>query len=386
MRFKVGDKVRMTGKGCSWFCSDISILDGREATVMSVDEYPMASTCPYYVSVESFGSYYVSPDAIEPAEPQAETRPRFRFGDKVRVSHDWFNSGAGEENEAECYGKVGVVLDARCSDGTYEVAFPNGDSWYIESGFLEPACDAVRSCPADACCSRAPQSPPGKHQEPEAEVLSNPLYSGKEGLSVASTGAVRSKDADNVRYDLITPIGLRVVRSEACGWSYLVVMRKKQLSPCRLADEARSNLYESLSGLSSDEFKKRLSHAFMELAWSDKMARSGFDADDVIAHLDDVRNAEIPSTAYEAVARACHEGATKYGDWNWERGFSVGSLLNHALKHISDWLGGDNTEDHLGHAMWNVLAAIHSYILWPHLNEGQLRGPGCTPPRKEVMA
>jgi len=80
------------------------------------------------------------------------------------------------------------------------------------------------------------------------------------------------------------------------------------------------------------------------------------------------------------VARACAEGAEKYGDWNWEKGMPVHDLLNHAIAHIYSFLSGDRSEQHLGHAAWNLLAAIHSHELWPHMNEDTLRGPNCSPP------
>jgi hypothetical protein len=80
------------------------------------------------------------------------------------------------------------------------------------------------------------------------------------------------------------------------------------------------------------------------------------------------------------VARTCAEGAAKYDDFNWERGMPVHDLLNHALAHIYRFLAGDRSEPHLPHAAWNLLAAIHSAELWPHLNQGTLRGPGCTHP------
>ena len=80
------------------------------------------------------------------------------------------------------------------------------------------------------------------------------------------------------------------------------------------------------------------------------------------------------------VARTCAEGAAKYGDWNWEKGMPVHDLLNHAIAHIYQFLSGDRNEPHLGHAAWNVLAAIHSQETWPHLNEGNLRKPGCRHP------
>lgn len=80
------------------------------------------------------------------------------------------------------------------------------------------------------------------------------------------------------------------------------------------------------------------------------------------------------------VARACAEGAQKYSDFNWERGMPVHDLLNHAIAHVYQFLSGDRSEPHLGHAAWNLLAAIHSHELWPHLNDCNLRGPGCKPP------
>jgi hypothetical protein len=101
-----------------------------------------------------------------------------------------------------------------------------------------------------------------------------------------------------------------------------------------------------------------------------------------------VRSSDAEATRYdlispiglEAVARTCAEGAAKYSDFNWEAGMPVHDLLNHALRHIYRHLAGDRSEEHLAHAAWGLLAAIHSEALWPELNQGTLRGPGCRPP------
>jgi hypothetical protein len=82
------------------------------------------------------------------------------------------------------------------------------------------------------------------------------------------------------------------------------------------------------------------------------------------------------------VAAACAEGAEKYDDFNWEKGMPATDMLNHAIRHIYMFLAGDRSEDHLGHAGWNVLGAIHSVEAWPELNQDSLRGEGCTPPRR----
>jgi hypothetical protein len=105
-----------------------------------------------------------------------------------------------------------------------------------------------------------------------------------------------------------------------------------------------------------------------------------------------VRSSDAEATRYdlvspiglEAVARAAAEGAEKYSDFNWERGMPVGDLLNHAIRHVYRYLAGDREEDHLGHAAWGLLAAIHSEALWPELNQGTLRGPGCRAPQSDA--
>jgi hypothetical protein len=106
-----------------------------------------------------------------------------------------------------------------------------------------------------------------------------------------------------------------------------------------------------------------------------------------------VRSSDVEQFRYDLVspiglrevARACAEGAEKYGDWNWEKGMPVHDLLNHVIAHIYKFLGGDRSEPHLGHAAWGMLAAIHSQELWPHLNDGKLRGDGCKAPSAEPV-
>lgn len=103
-----------------------------------------------------------------------------------------------------------------------------------------------------------------------------------------------------------------------------------------------------------------------------------------------VRSSDAEATRYDlitpiglaAVAAACAEGASKYSDYNWERGMPAQDMLNHAIRHIYMFLGGDRSEDHLGHAAWNVMGAIHSLEVWPELNEGTLRTGYCEAPVK----
>jgi hypothetical protein len=98
------------------------------------------------------------------------------------------------------------------------------------------------------------------------------------------------------------------------------------------------------------------------------------------ADCDDVRYDLITPIGLRALAKTYAEGATKFGAHNWENGMPATDMLNHAISHVFSFLGGDRTEDHLGHAAWNILGAIHSIEKWPELNSDMLRGPGCTVP------
>jgi hypothetical protein len=86
----------------------------------------------------------------------------------------------------------------------------------------------------------------------------------------------------------------------------------------------------------------------------------------------------IPPRAWYRLAETCAEGARKYGDRNWERGFPATTLVNHALRHINLWLAGDTTEDHLAHATWNLMALMHFEHERPDLMDIPARIPSPT--------
>ena len=98
----------------------------------------------------------------------------------------------------------------------------------------------------------------------------------------------------------------------------------------------------------------------------------------------DVRFELLSPIGLRRMAMASHEGAEKYGAFNVEKGLPISVFLNHALSHIYAYLEGDRSEDHLGHAAWNLCFSCHSEELWGSLND-DLRGPGCkAPPAAEV--
>lgn len=87
----------------------------------------------------------------------------------------------------------------------------------------------------------------------------------------------------------------------------------------------------------------------------------------------------ITPIGLEAVARLYAIGAEKFGPMNCELGFPISELVNHALRHWRLYSAGDRSDSHLAKAAWGFLMAVHSEVMWPHLNT-DLRREGCIPP------
>jgi hypothetical protein len=67
------------------------------------------------------------------------------------------------------------------------------------------------------------------------------------------------------------------------------------------------------------------------------------------------------------VAEAYGEGAQKYEPGNWTKGIPESSLVQHAQAHIMAYLMGDTSEDHIGHAIWNLMTLAHNQEQRPDL-------------------
>ena len=68
----------------------------------------------------------------------------------------------------------------------------------------------------------------------------------------------------------------------------------------------------------------------------------------------------IPSYALSRLARHYENGATKYGDRNWEKGQPLARYLDSMIRHAYKFLGGSREEDHLAAVAWNALAYIET--------------------------
>lgn len=94
----------------------------------------------------------------------------------------------------------------------------------------------------------------------------------------------------------------------------------------------------------------------------------------------------ISPVGLRRIALVYEKGSYKYADRNWEKGMTVGRCLDSAERHINDFKmiaqfkrDGvpldllpkeiDPDEDHLGHAAWNLFAAMHFEEVFPGLND-----------------
>lgn len=59
------------------------------------------------------------------------------------------------------------------------------------------------------------------------------------------------------------------------------------------------------------------------------------------------------------LARRYELGAVKYGDRNWQNGMPIGRCIDSALRHLTQYMEGDTSEDHLAAVAWNVFTAMH---------------------------
>ena len=68
----------------------------------------------------------------------------------------------------------------------------------------------------------------------------------------------------------------------------------------------------------------------------------------------------LPWAAIIEVSKHCEAGALKYGTHNVDKGIPTSSLLDSAMRHAAKYLDGQEDEDHLLAAAWNLLWAIEN--------------------------
>lgn len=77
----------------------------------------------------------------------------------------------------------------------------------------------------------------------------------------------------------------------------------------------------------------------------------------------------LPWRGVMEVSKLCEDGAIKYGERNVDKGIPLHSLLDSAARHLAKYINGENDEDHLRAAAWNLLWALEQRFTHPELND-----------------
>jgi hypothetical protein len=187
----------------------------------------------------------------------------------------------------------------------------------------------------------------------------------------AGTGAVRSIEVANERWDLMSGYALKRIKNVSSLEPY-------RNTPLELFDWAIDICHEFLGGQRSGNplehaaFNVMVGISILDHPSCYRELQARLDQDE---HMSKFRH--LPYWGLVRLATTCDEGATKYAEENWLHGFQVKSLLNHAIRHLRKWICGDDTEDHLGHSLWNIVAAVHMFNLRPDMRD-LLLGPNWT--------
>lgn len=64
----------------------------------------------------------------------------------------------------------------------------------------------------------------------------------------------------------------------------------------------------------------------------------------------------IPASLLKQLAEVFTEGALYYGDRNWQKGMPISRYYASAMRHIQAYIDGDEDENHLIKAAWNLMA------------------------------
>lgn len=77
----------------------------------------------------------------------------------------------------------------------------------------------------------------------------------------------------------------------------------------------------------------------------------------------------LPMSAIIELSRHCEDGAVKYGEHNVDKGIPQHSLCDSAMRHLVKYMRGDQDENHLRAAAWNIMWALEQTVTRPELND-----------------
>ena len=88
--------------------------------------------------------------------------------------------------------------------------------------------------------------------------------------------------------------------------------------------------------------------------------------------------ASIPWESILRLSRHYEHGSKKYNRWNFRKGIPVSSFIDSACRHLAKYQCGEDDEDHLSAAAFNILGAMLMENTMPEMQDLPLRkGKNC---------
>lgn len=81
----------------------------------------------------------------------------------------------------------------------------------------------------------------------------------------------------------------------------------------------------------------------------------------------------IPWESILRLSRHYEAGAKKYVRWNYRKGIPVSSFIDSAVRHLAKYQCGEDDEDHLSAAAFNVLGAMLMENTMPEMQDLPMR-------------
>ena len=83
--------------------------------------------------------------------------------------------------------------------------------------------------------------------------------------------------------------------------------------------------------------------------------------------------ASIPWESVLRLSRHYENGSKKYNRWNFRKGIPVSSFIDSACRHLAKYQCGEDDEDHLSAAAFNILGAMLMENTMPEMQDLPLR-------------
>jgi len=82
-----------------------------------------------------------------------------------------------------------------------------------------------------------------------------------------------------------------------------------------------------------------------------------------------LRMSLVPHKALNDVMMRYLQGADAYGEDNWKKGMKHSVLYDSTMRHLMQDFTGDDSEDHLGAALWNIMGMIWNRDHKPEMDD-----------------